>query len=142
MSRLDGKTAITASVRNMLPGEVLVPHAIDLGGSIVKVFDPRIHEVALAEPNNDRRVEERSNPLLPNGSERRRDQRWVVCKRPIVTAGGELTLADLELRYSSISKFYIAPLQLKANSGVLVIDDFGRQIIQPKELLNRWIISI
>jgi hypothetical protein len=138
----NGKTAIATSIRNMLPGEVLVPYGIDLDGNIVKVFDPRIHEAVETETNNERRADPRSNSFLPPAVERRRDQRWVVCKRPMVTAGGELTLADLELRYSSISKFYIAPLQLKANSGVLVIDDFGRQIIQPKELLNRWIVPM
>ncbi|MGB6836758.1 MAG: ATP-binding protein [Dehalococcoidia bacterium] len=137
----NGKTAITAAFRDMLPGEVLLPYAIDLGGTIVKMFDPRIHEERAPEVQKNRRSSDRL-VSLPSGAERRRDRRWAVCSRPMVTAGGELTLADLELRYSPISKFYIAPLQLKANGGVLVVDDFGRQIIQPKELLNRWIIPM
>jgi predicted ATPase with chaperone activity len=137
----NGKTAITAALRDMLPGEVLIPYATELGGTIIKVFDPRIHEEQAPQVDTDRRGSERVVPLA-SGPERRRDRRWAVCSRPMVTAGGELTLADLELRYSPISKFYIAPLQLKANGGVLVVDDFGRQIIQPKELLNRWIIPM
>jgi hypothetical protein len=68
--------------------------------------------------------------------------RWVVAKRPLIITGGELTLADLELKYSPASKFYIAPLQVKANCGILVIDDFGRQLAAPKELLNRWIVPM
>lgn len=138
----NGKTAITAAIRNMLPGEVLVPYAIDLGGTLIKVFDPRIHEEIPTVTVEERRSADNPRPFLPNGVERRRDRRWAVCKRPMVAAGGELSLADMELRYSSISKFYVAPLQLKANSGVLVIDDFGRQIVQPKELLNRWIVPM
>jgi predicted ATPase with chaperone activity len=78
----------------------------------------------------------------PTGRERRQDPRWAIAKRPVVSVGGELSLKDLEMRYSSTSNFYIAPLQWKANSGVLIIDDFGRQMIQPQELLNRWIVPM
>jgi predicted ATPase with chaperone activity len=133
----NGKSTITGAVGRMLPGEVLIPYAIDINGIIVKLFDPRIHqEIAPEKP--DRRSME------PNGasSERRRDRRWVVARRPMITAGGELTLAELELKYSQQSKFYIAPLQWKANSGIMIVDDFGRQMIQPKELLNRWIVPM
>jgi predicted ATPase with chaperone activity len=68
--------------------------------------------------------------------------RWALSRRPLVIGGGELTLADLELRYSPISKYYIAPMQVKANNGVLVIDDFGRQLLRPEELLNRWMVPM
>jgi len=78
----------------------------------------------------------------PTGRERRQDPRWAIAKRPVVSAGGELSLKDLEMRYSSTSNFYIAPLQWKANSGGLILDDFGRQMIQPQELLNRWIVPM
>ncbi len=133
----NGKSAITAAIGRMLPGEVLIPYAIDLNGTIVKVFDPRIHHEIPADQQTDRRGD-----LAAASGERRRDRRWVVSRRPMITAGGELTLKDLELRYSPQSQFYIAPLQWKANSGILIVDDFGRQMIQPKELLNRWIVPM
>jgi predicted ATPase with chaperone activity len=134
----NGKSTITGAIGRMLPGEVLIPYAVDVNGIIVKVFDPRVHNEIPADKPGDRRASE------PNGgsSERRRDRRWVIGRRPMIAAGGELTLAELELKYSPQSKFYIAPLQWKANSGILIVDDFGRQMIQPKELLNRWIVPM
>jgi predicted ATPase with chaperone activity len=134
----NGKSTITAAIGRMLPGEVLIPYAVDLNGIIVKVFDPRVHQEIPAEKQMERRASENG----ANGPERRRDRRWVVSRRPMITAGGELTLKELELRYSPQSQFYIAPLQWKANSGILIVDDFGRQMIQPKELLNRWIVPM
>ncbi len=133
----NGKSTITGAIGRMLPGEVLIPYAIDLNGIIVKVFDPRVHHELAADQQMDRRHDGPGN-----GAERRRDRRWVVARRPMITAGGELTLKELELRYSPQSNFYIAPLQWKANSGILIVDDFGRQMIQPKELLNRWIVPM
>lgn len=134
----NGKSTITAAIGRMLPGEVLIPYAIDLNGIIVKVFDPRVHQEIPAE----KQMERRAVDGVTNGMERRRDRRWVVARRPMITAGGELTLKELELRYSPQSQFYIAPLQWKANGGILIVDDFGRQMIQPKELLNRWIVPM
>jgi predicted ATPase with chaperone activity len=135
----NGKSTITNAIGKMLPGEVLIPYAVDLNGTIVKLFDPRVHQEIPAEKQMDRRA---SDAPAGGGNERRRDRRWVVSKRPLISAGGELTLKDLELRYSPQSQFYIAPLQWKANSGILIVDDFGRQMIQPKELLNRWIVPM
>lgn len=134
----NGKSTITGAIGRMMPGEVLIPYAIDLNGIIVKVFDPRVHN----EIPQDQQLERRASEAHLGGAERRRDRRWVVAKRPMITAGGELTLKELELRYSPQSQFYIAPLQWKANSGILIVDDFGRQMIQPKELLNRWIVPM
>jgi predicted ATPase with chaperone activity len=134
----NGKSTITHAIGRMLPGEALIPYAIDLNGVIVKVFDPRVHDEISPEKQMERRAADRSY----GGPERRRDRRWVIARRPMITAGGELTLKDLELRYSPQSQFYIAPLQWKANSGILIVDDFGRQMIQPKELLNRWIVPM
>jgi len=134
----NGKSTITAAIGRMMPGEVLIPYAIDLNGIIVKVFDPRVHQEIPAE----KQMERRALDGVTNGMERRRDRRWVVARRPMITAGGELTLKELELRYSPQSQFCIAPLQWKANSGILIVDDFGRQMIQPKELLNRWIVPM
>jgi len=136
----NGKSSITLAIGGMLPGEVLIPHAVEVHGQIVKLFDPRIHQAVSSPGMDERRAED---PIrFADGPERRRDRRWALAKRPLVTVGGELTLQDLELRYSPVSKFYIAPLQWKANTGVLVIDDFGRQMIQPQELLNRWIVPM
>ncbi len=135
----NGKSTITSAIGRMLPGEVLIPYAVDLNGIIVKVFDPRVHNEIPIEKQMERRA---SEAPMSSGNERRRDRRWVVSRRPMITAGGELTLQELELRYSPQSQFYIAPLQWKANSGVLIVDDFGRQMIQPKELLNRWIVPM
>ena len=136
----NGKSSITLAVGGMLPGEVLIPYAVVVHGQIIKVFDPRMHqridEYVLEER---RQTAARFNGA---GRERRQDPRWVMAKRPVVSVGGELQLKDLELNYSVNSKFYIAPLQWKANSGVLIIDDFGRQMIQPQELLNRWIVPM
>lgn len=137
----NGKSTITAAMRQMLAGSVLVPHAVDINGYVVKVFDPRTHQEVPPPFHGERRAID-GGPPGNESPERRRDRRWVIANRPLIAAGGELTLRDLELRYSPTSKFYIAPLQMKANSGVLVIDDFGRQIIQPRELLNRWIVPM
>lgn len=138
----NGKSTITSAIRRMLPGEVLIPYAVDIDGNIVKVFDPRVHEEIPIAVLRDRRAASNQHAPPPGGVERRRDRRFAVCKRPMVVAGGELTMKDLELRYSPVTKFYVAPMQVKANSGVLVIDDFGRQIVQPRELLNRWIVPM
>ncbi len=135
----NGKSTITAAIGRMLPGQVLIPYAVDLNGTIIKVFDPRVHEeIAPETPSTERRASNADHI----STERRRDQRWVVARRPMITAGGELTLSELELRYSSQSHFYSAPLQWKANGGILIVDDFGRQAIQPKQLLNRWIVPM
>ncbi len=135
----NGKTSVTMAIGGMMPGEVLIPYAVEIHGQIVKVFDPRVHERLSEDIDPDhRRDGQAASPI----KERRRDLRWALAKRPTVSVGGELTLQDLELRYSGVSHFYIAPLQWKANSGVLIIDDFGRQMIQPQELLNRWIVPM
>ncbi|MDH4065200.1 MAG: ATP-binding protein, partial [Acidobacteriota bacterium] len=101
-------------------------------GHIVQVYDAVVHEAVpaagLAEGNID--------------AGRAPDRRWVLCRRPLVTVGGELTLESLDLVYGSVSKFYQAPLQMVANGGLLVIDDFGRQRCTPAELLNRWITPL
>jgi predicted ATPase with chaperone activity len=139
----NGKSSIAKGIGVMLKGDVLIPNAIDVGGKTIRVFDPRIHQEIPQPPVDDRREVTMSRAFnIVGKSERRRDQRWRICKRPMIMTGGELTLADLDLKYSPQSKFYIAPLQMKANCGVLVIDDFGRQLAQPKELLNRWIVPM
>jgi hypothetical protein len=108
-----------------------VPHAIDVDGQIITVFDPINHE-SLDEQTNA--------PTLIKTAPR--DRRWVRIRRPVVIVGGELTLDMLDLTFNPISKFYEAPIQLKANGGVFLVDDFGRQRIRPEDLLNRWIVPL
>jgi hypothetical protein len=136
----NGKSSIAKAIGRMVQGQILIPHAIDVGGQTIRVFDPRVHNALPETAPLDRR--QSLGLPLPGRPERRRDMRWVVAQRPLIITGGELTLADLELKYSPQSKFYIAPLQMRANCGILVIDDFGRQLVQPKELLNRWIVPM
>lgn len=133
----NGKSSIAKGIGRMLHGTVLIPYALDVNGQTIRVFDPRVHT-----PVEEEVIEERRGGFTPTRVENRRDPRWVICKRPLIMTGGELTLADLDLKYSDQSKFYVAPLQIKANCGILVIDDFGRQMVPPAALLNRWIVPM
>jgi predicted ATPase with chaperone activity len=127
----NGKTVISQAIHNLLEGEIAIPHALEIEGQIVRLFDPVNHEVVAAEQDAS------SLTALYAG-----DRRWVRCRRPMVMVGGELTLSSLELSYSPTTGFYRAPVQAVANGGVLVIDDFGRQQCSPRELLNRWIVPL
>ena len=127
----NGKTVIAQAIGKLLDGHIAVPHAIEVEGHIVRIFDPVSHEPVLGA--------QESAPLIRSGA---RDARWVTCRRPMVMVGGELTLQALDLSYASNTGFYGAPVQTKANGGVLVIDDFGRQRSSPRELLNRWIVPL
>ena len=127
----NGKTVISQAIRNLLLGEIWIPYALEINGSIVKVYDPVNHE---AVP-----MEEDAPGLQATEVP---DKRWVRCKRPLITVGGELTLDALDLQYNSSAGFYRAPIQLLANGGILVIDDFGRQRCSPQALLNRWIVPL
>ena len=120
----NGKTAMAERISRVLSDPIYIPHALEVDGTVVKLFDPLVH----------RPVQAGSTPGV--------DQRWVRIERPLVTAGGELTLAGLDLLWSAGGRYYEAPLQLKANGGVLLIDDFGRQRVQPVDLLNRWIVPL
>jgi hypothetical protein len=110
-----------------------VPHALEVEGNIIRLFDPVNHE-PLESPA--------TTPSLGLSREAGHDRRWVRCKRPLVMVGGELTLESLELSYSKTTGFYTAPIQAVSNGGVLVIDDFGRQRVSARELLNRWIVPL
>lgn len=128
----NGKTLLSEHVAQMLGGDIYVPYAIEADGFVIKVFDPNVHvpstESKLAFDNT--------------GFDKRLDGRWILCKRPIIIVGGELTLASLDLIYDETSKFYEAPFQFKANGGMFLIDDFGRQPMRPRDLLNRWIVPL
>ena len=119
----NGKTSLAERLTRVYQDVVLIPYALELTGHIITVFDPMLH----------RPMEDQPDSL---------DARWVLCRRPCVSAGGELVSEMLELRGDSTSSVYAAPLQMKANNGILVIDDFGRQVISPRDLLNRWIVPL
>jgi predicted ATPase with chaperone activity len=127
----NGKTVISQAIRKLLRGQIFIPHALEVEGSIVRFFDPVNHETV---------PEEEPGPGLELVGEF--DRRWVRCLRPMVMVGGELSLDQLELSYSPTMGFYRAPVQAIANGGVLVIDDFGRQSCAPRDLLNRWIVPL
>ena len=127
----NGKSALGSGIGRVLGGDLYVPHAIEVDGQIIKLFDPVTHVLA--------RVEEESQLIRPPDS---RDQRWAHVQRPVITVGGELTLEMLDLTFDRASNFYEATVQLKANGGVLIIDDFGRQRVPARDLLNRWIVPL
>jgi predicted ATPase with chaperone activity len=135
----NGKTTIADGIANLLGGAVLIPYAVEIDGQIIKVFDPINHE-ALIEPEA---VSAEVGPYTDSQIlDKTPDARWVVCKRPKVTVGGELILEQLELIFDPIAKIYEAPFQMKANGGLFLIDDFGRQQCRPQDLLNRWIVPL
>lgn len=126
----NGKTSISKAIANrLLPGNIMVPHAIFEDGQVIKLFDPETQQVVGSEE---------AQLAEADGL----DKRWVRCVAPVVATGGELTLQDLDLAWSDTNRYYEAPLQLKANGGMLLIDDFGRQQMEPQELLNRWIVPL
>ena len=127
----NGKTVISQAIARLLTGEIAIPHALEVGGNIIRFFDPVNHEaIPLAKAPR----------VLDAGLQR--DARWVLCRRPTVMVGGELTLEALDLTLGEVAGFYRAPVQAIANGGVLIIDDFGRQRSSPRDLLNRWIVPL
>ena len=119
----NGKSSLAERLLRVYEDTVLIPYAVEVDGQVISLYDPAVHQRA-GEESEDR------------------DPRWVVCRRPCIIVGGELTLELLALRYDDSSGVYSAPLQMKANNGIFVIDDFGRQHISPRELLNRWIVPL
>jgi hypothetical protein len=119
----NGKTSIAERILRIYRDTVVVPYAVEVDGHIVTLFDPVVH----------RPVASMDDQL---------DPRWVVCERPCITVGGELSAAMLELRLDEATRVFISPCQMKANNGILIIDDFGRQVMSPRELLNRWIVPL
>ena len=131
----NGKTSVARCMASVFNDVIYVPYAVIVEGQIIRIYDPSIHEAVDAAGLDD------DNPL---SLVRREvfDARWVPCKRPFVIAGGELTLDMLDLRYDETGHFYEAPLHVKALGGCFVIDDFGRQLVSPTALLNRWIVPL
>jgi len=126
-----GKTFITQQLKRLFPDETLIPYAIAINENVVEVFDPIVHRVVdlgLATPNI----------MLGRGH----DPRYACCARPAVISGGELTADMLDIHYDAATRRYQAPLQLKANNGIFIIDDMGRQRITPEAVFNRWIVPL
>jgi predicted ATPase with chaperone activity len=120
-----GKTTIAETLSRVVAEDaVWIPYALEVDGQIITVYDSAIHK----------RSDE--SKLMS------RDGRWVLCQRPAVLVGGELTAEMLDLQLNPVTKYYVAPAQMKANNGVLIIDDFGRQRIRPEDLLNRWVVPL
>ncbi|MBW2134467.1 MAG: hypothetical protein JRG72_04425 [Deltaproteobacteria bacterium] len=122
----NGKTTIALRLGEMWEDVILIPYALYIDGQIIRVFDEMVHRPVAAPATEPELI----------------DRRWVRTSRPAVIVGGELTMDMLDLSFSPTLKYYEAPLQLKANNGLLIVDDFGRQSIHPHELLNRWIIPM
>jgi hypothetical protein len=116
---------------------IWLPYAITVGGQIIQIFDPVVH-IPKDKTDSDKGEKLKTAQL----GDVKVDKRWALFQQPAVMTGGELTLAALDLRFDPIAKTYEAPLQLKANGGMLLIEDFGRQPVRPQDLLNRWIVPL
>jgi predicted ATPase with chaperone activity len=120
-----GKTAIAETMSRVLAeDDVWIPYAVEVDGQLIAVFDPMVHK----------QVEGWDGETY--------DERWARCQRPSVLVGGELTIDMLDLQFNPNTKFYTGPVQMKANNGVLILDDFGRQRVRPEDLLNRWVVPL
>jgi adenylate kinase family enzyme len=119
----NGKTSLAERLLRMYRDTILIPHAVEVDGKIIVLYDPVVHQTV-----------DREDPEL--------DQRWVIAKRPFIMVGGELVASMLELHYDEAGGVFAAPMQMKANNGIFLIDDFGRQVMSPRELLNRWIVPL
>lgn len=126
-----GKTYLAERLVGLLSGDVALPHALSVQGEVIQVFDPLVHEPV-------------ATPGTASGLDRGRygDPRWVQCQRPIVMTGAELTLSMVDLEFDRRTRFYQAPQQVKANNGLFILDDLGRQLVSAQELMNRWIVPL
>jgi MoxR-like ATPase len=129
----NGKTSVARAIGNLVLTQTMyIPFAIYVDGQVITVFDNVNHQLAPEEESN----------TTPGRGGLRKDARWVRIRRPFIMVGGELTLSGLDLVFDDTLKFYEAPFQVKANGGILLIDDFGRQQVRPRDLLNRWIVPL
>lgn len=119
----NGKTSIAERMLRVYQDAILIPYAVEVDNQIISIYDPVVHNALEVE-----------DPEM--------DPRWVLCKRPCIVVGGELIPSMLELRLDEASGIYSAPLQMKANNGLFIVDDFGRQLMSPRDLLNRWIVPL
>jgi predicted ATPase with chaperone activity len=127
----NGKTTVAETIGRMILGDDMwIPYAVDVDGQVIRVFDDVNHVLS----DKDARVKHGTGLIT--------DPRWIRIRRPMIMVGGELTMAGLDLVYDDINKYYEAPFQVKANGGMFLIDDFGRQQVRPRDLLNRWIVPL
>jgi hypothetical protein len=119
----NGKTSLAERMLRVYQDAILIPYAVEVDSQIISLYDPVVHQ-----------------PLDHDDEDS--DPRWLLCKRPCIVVGGELIPSMLELRLDEASGIYAAPLQMKSNNGILIIDDFGRQLMSPRDLLNRWIVPL
>jgi energy-coupling factor transporter ATP-binding protein EcfA2 len=131
----NGKTTLSTRIAGLFKDIVYIPYAVEVAGQIIKVFDVQIHKTVTQEAP--------AHAASALGLQRETfDQRWAACTRPVVMAGGEMTIDMLDLQYNPDNRFYDAPLHVKALNGMMLIDDFGRQKFSPNDLLNRWIVPM
>jgi len=133
----NGKTSIARAFGNLvLSQSIYIPYALYLDGQVIKLYDAVSHSLA---SDSDTLNGSAAGPVRVST---RRDPRWVKIRRPFIVVGGELTMEGLDLVFDDTHKYYEAPFQVKANGGILLIDDFGRQLVRPRDLLNRWIVPL
>lgn len=127
-----GKTYLAEQLQRLLAGAVAIPHAIAVHGEVIRVFDAQCHSPVADEAAPRTALDNRDRP----------DARWLLCERPCVVSGGELTLEMLDLSFDGRAGYYEAPPHFKANNGIFIVDDLGRQVITPRQLMNRWIVPM
>jgi predicted ATPase with chaperone activity len=127
----NGKTLIAERLSRLSDRPVAIPYAVEADNQIIRLFDPMIHVPVGPEEGG-----------VPDHLQSQFDGRWVLCRRPFVVVGGELRLEQLDLTYDPQLRYYVAPLQMRANGGAFLVDDFGRQRVPPEDLLNRWIVPL
>jgi hypothetical protein len=130
----NGKTSIAERITRLMGDDIYVPYAVEANGQIIKVYDPIVHTKV-----EESRTDGIESAFIKSVTY---DERYVKVRRPTIVTGGELTLPMLDLKYNTVGKYYEAPLQMKANGGILMIDDFGRQQVRAMDLLNRWIVPL
>lgn len=127
-----GKTYLAQHLQRIVTGAVAIPHAISVHGEVIRVFDAQCHHALAFDVTPRAGLDNRARP----------DARWVLCERPCVVSGGELTLEMLDLSFDGRAGYYEAPPHFKANNGLFIVDDLGRQVITPRELMNRWVVPM
>jgi hypothetical protein len=137
----NGKTSIAERITRLMGDQIYIPYAVIANGQIIKLYDPILHTAATKGDDEGEFPSEAQNSVLLNNSVQF-DKRYIKVKRPTIVVGGELTMPMLDLKFNDIGKYYEAPLQMKANGGIFMIDDFGRQLMRPMDLLNRWIVPL
>lgn len=133
----NGKTSVAERITRLMGDAIYIPFAVEVNGQVIKLYDPTVHEIDIGDNQDKRGMSLNSLLNVPTW-----DKRYVRIKRPTIVTGGELTMPMLDLKYNSIGRFYEAPVHMKANCGIFMIDDFGRQQVRPMDLLNRWIVPL